>query len=297
MEFVHKVIGRLKFLKQQIFGGKRYSITVECRKYLTSLDKEVSPLLEEVKLQVLDYLSKYLIEMINAPFVHKYLYRRNKVYWDSSVGLRYVLHNNKRLYFKRNMSVSKIRYAYNYLCIEQDSESPHSYSFDKVDLKGKIVADIGCAEGIWALDIVDEVKELYLFECDEEWIEALEQTFSLWSDKVHIVRKFVSDRSEGDMISLDDFFLKNSVFLSVLKADIEGAEISMLKGAEKMLLDKQIKDMLICTYHTETDYHDISCILKDKEYFVNDSNGYLAMIYGNISLHTIFRKGVIHASC
>ena len=46
--------------------------------------------------------------------------------------------------------------------------------------------DAGCAEGYTSLEVVEEVDHLYLFECDEAWIEALEATFALWREKVTI---------------------------------------------------------------------------------------------------------------
>lgn len=62
---------------------------------------------------------------------------------------------------------------------EQDLHSPHYYFFDGLTLsENSVVADIGVAEGNFGLKIVDRVKELYLFECDAGWIEALEATLS-----------------------------------------------------------------------------------------------------------------------
>ena len=89
---------------------------------------------------------------------------------------------------------------------EQDLHSPHYYFFDGLTLsENSVVADIGVAEGNFGLKIVDRVKELYLFECDAGWIEALEATFEPWKDKVHIVNRFVSDTTSSDTVRLDDF--------------------------------------------------------------------------------------------
>lgn len=129
---------------------------------------------------------------------------------DKSNGLFYVNHKGKRLYFKRELSKSAIKDLYRCLCIEQDKDSPHSYSFGEMSFQNEIVADIGAAEGIWGLSLIESVKTLYLFECDEGWIEALNLTFSPWKEKVRIINKYVSDNSEGCMIRLDDYFMKRA---------------------------------------------------------------------------------------
>lgn len=47
-----------------------------------------------------------------------------------------------------------------------------------------MIADIGSAEGNFSLSNIENVKKVYLFESDKEWIEALEATFRPWRDKV-----------------------------------------------------------------------------------------------------------------
>lgn len=57
-----------------------------------------------------------------------------------------------------------------------------------------------------------------------------------------------------DIISIDDFFENKKVDL--IKADIEGYELFMLKGAENTI-KKQLPKLAICTYHDINDLIDI----------------------------------------
>jgi hypothetical protein len=100
-------------------------------------------------------------------------------------------------------------------------------------LDGDIVADIGAAEGIFALSVVEKEKEIYLFECEEKWIEVLKKTFEPWQEIVRIVNKYIMDDSADKSITLDDFFLNKEI--NFVKADIEGYETLLLKGAKKAL--------------------------------------------------------------
>ena len=59
-------------------------------------------------------------------------------------------------------------------------------------LEDVTLLDVGAAEGFFALSVIEHVKEIILFECDVEWIKALEATFKPWKDKVFIINKYVS---------------------------------------------------------------------------------------------------------
>ena len=60
--------------------------------------------------------------------------------------------------------------------------SSHSYHFNINYTSTDIAVDAGAAEGIWSLDIIDKIKELYLFECDDDCIEPLRATFAPWKN-------------------------------------------------------------------------------------------------------------------
>ena len=90
--------------------------------------------------------------------------------------------------------------------MEQDRRSPHHYFNSVKEVTGKVFVDVGCAEGYSSLEIIEEAKHVYLFEQDEQWLEAIRATFEPWQDKVTIVQKYVSDHNSSREQTLDDFF-------------------------------------------------------------------------------------------
>ena len=257
-----------KYVIESFLNTKRYRLTRKTKLYLESASCKL-PLQD--KKEIMEYLRYSLISQINYSFRNKYLTQKIKLTKDKSNGLFYVNHKGKRLYFKRELSKSAIKDLYRCLCIEQDKDSPHSYSFGEMSFQNEIVADIGAAEGIWGLSLIESVKTLYLFECDEGWIEALNLTFSPWKEKVRIINKYVSDNSE---------------------------EV-MLKGAEKMIQNGVLKKIIVCSYHRPNDEKMISEMLGDN-YLLSISKGYMLDVYSDvdydsIDISSIFRKGVIYA--
>ena len=291
------IFTKLRYFKHKIFSSHHYKLTKRVIRYLESTDCD---LMTEEKSTIQKFLSHKLVSVINYPFVEEYKYRIVNVLKDKRNSLNYVYHNEKKLYFKKGMSKYKIMEMYNYLCIEQDIRSPHSYVSSPVTYSPTDIAvDIGAAEGIWALDIVEKVKELYLFECEDGWIEALEATFLPWKNKVTIVNNYVTDNTNGMFTTLDDYFLPKNIFPSIIKVDIEGEEISAMKGALK-LLTNHIRHALLCTYHNVDDFQKLSEMMKNHHFEVKHSEGFIINIYSepNYNCHNIseiFRKGLIHA--
>lgn len=141
--------------------------------------------------------------------------------------------------------------------------------------KDDIVFDIGSAEGNFALSIVERAKEVYLFEVEEEWIKALELTFAPYMDKVHIIRKYVSESSGEKTVSVDDFCkAKNSKEIGFLKMDVEGAERNVLLGARKMIKNGRIRKAAVCVYHKLHDEKELGDMFPP-QYRKTTSEGYM----------------------
>jgi hypothetical protein len=187
-------------------------------------------------------------------FIYKYHKKNIIVYTDDTCGLKYIMHdNNKRLYFKRGWDEEYIKNYYNGLLIEQDMDSPHRYENEDFHVyNGNIVVDIGVAEGNFAFSIIEKCEKLYLFEADNEWIEALNMTFYPWlnSGKVIIINKKVSDNNDSDSITLDNYFIENEK-INFIKVDIEGYELKFLEGAKELLKSQKNIRVAICTYHRQ----------------------------------------------
>ncbi len=201
------------------------------------------------------------------------------VYADIAVGLNYVLHNGEKLFFPSNWAEERIKTSYIGLLIEQDIFSPHRYVEEYSELRGRTLLDIGAAEGIFSLDTIEFTKEVYLFECEDPWIKALEATFAPWKDKVHIVKRYVGNIVNDSCVTIDSFFKFGTGEPLFLKMDIEGAEISALQGAHVTLTKSNDVVMSVCTYHRENDAKDIEALLKAIGYNVNFTNKYICHEY------------------
>jgi hypothetical protein len=125
----------------------------------------------------------------------------------------------------------------------------------------------------------------------------LSKTFSNYTDKVTILNTAVgnedgtinfnenslegmvsheiNDNTEKVSISKIDSLFKNDEKITFLKADIEGFEEEMLKGAEQTIKRNKPK-IAITTYHTQNNPQEIIKIIKG---FVPEYNYYVKGIY------------------
>lgn len=233
-------------------------------KYENSTDDEIK--------KAISYVKKN--GMTNYPNTDekRYYNMRINVLRDDE-GYPYVLHGGKRLFFPVNFTDDQVKKTYRSLLQEQDIKNSHHYlQENRLPEKGDVVADIGAAEGIFALDIIDRCEKIYLFEMDENWIAPLEKTFAPYKDKIEIVKKYVSNKNDDICITMDDFFKDKK--LTYIKADIEGAEISMLEGGRNEL-SSMIKKGLVCTYHRIDDEQNITKIMTECGFLKQVNEGYL----------------------
>lgn len=217
------------------------------------------------------------------------------VYLDADTGFKYVLHEGKRLYFIRGRSDEAIRRAYSTLLLEQLPESPHRYTDQMCDVAaGDVVVDVGDSEGIFALSVVERASKVYLVECEPSWIEALNLTFAPYRDKVEIVAKYVTDRSDGETkTTLDD--LLHGGPANFIKADIEGAEMELLRGAARTLAGTTPIKLALCTYHNENDANDLRTFLEARGFATHFSPHYMILYHDPRLSAPWLRHGVIRA--
>ena len=260
----------------------------EIRNYFLSLNTSDSELL-----QIKTYFENYDW----FPLWYPYAFTRNynisdiRIFIDEAIKMRYVLHENKRLYFPENFTSDNIRYVYNYLCMEQDNDSPHRYESDGfVVQNGDVIADVGAAEGIWALSNVEKASKIYLFECSGYWRKVLEKTFEPWKEKVIIVDKYVSDIDDSKNVKLDTFF--KGKHIDYIKADIEGMERKMLEGCREMLSNINVK-LVLCTYHSKNDADEIKKILEKNGFKTEYSKGFMLIDFNESLEKPYVRRGLI----
>ena len=250
---------------------------------------------EEMR-EALSFIKKRGVNLYPYFWMLKYNPTKIKVYTDADCGLLYVLHEGKRLYFKRGTSPSRVKLVYNALIQEQDKNSPHTYQTDAFKISpDSIICDVGAAEGIFALTFVEGAKKIYLFETEEEWIEPLRKTFEPWKDKVTVIHKFASDKDANNSITLNSV-LEPDVGNLFLKLDVEGAEKSVLLGASEALAsDRFVTKAAVCTYHYNHDYEELKSLMADGyNYKVETSRGYMCCFYGTPPPSLFFRRTMIY---
>ncbi len=243
------------FYKQSILNRYRYDSDPEIKK-------------------VLEHIKKSDLQIFNYDFVGKYKDLKIDVEYDLIYKLFYVYHKGKKLYFAHFLDTElKVREYYISLLIEQDFESPHKYLSSEFDVnEGDIVVDVGAAEGIFSLEIIEKASKVYLIESNSEWINALNETFRAYKKKVVIIRKYVTSTNEREFATLDQL-IKEPV--NFIKMDIEGYEWDALLGGKELIAQSQKLKCSICSYHSDFDETLIKCLLKDYGLECSTTPGYM----------------------
>lgn len=244
--------------------------------------------------EVVVRLTRQRLEIFPYDYADQYKEENIMVYHDEKSGLSYVLQDNKKLYFKRGWNDRKIRRNYNRLRIEQDPESPHYYTTEDFDVaQGDVVADIGCAEGNFSLSVVEKVKRLYVFECDPGWLEALQHTFEPWKEKVEIVAKFMSDKTDSRNIRGDDFFAGKEV--DFFKIDVDGGERPLLDGLTKTITSTKTMKLAFCTYHRQEDEKEFTEYFISYGFSVTPAKRFMIFFHDKLISAPYLRRGLIRA--
>jgi hypothetical protein len=245
--------------------------------------------------EVLRYLENNPVRIFPYPFHNNYSSDKIDVFYDSGTGMRYVLQDGKRLYFKKRWNEKRIKRAYSDLLREQDLNSPHRYLTDTFGVENNdVVADIGAAEGNFSLSVVEKVKKIYLFEYDLEWIDALKATFAPWSEKIEIINKYVSDNDDNSHVRLDTFY-NNGKDITFLKIDVDGAESRVLKSCNEVFTSQKSFKVALCTYHKNNDETDFTSLLNNYGFKVVPSKGYMIHYYDKKMKAPYLRRGILRA--
>lgn len=223
-------------------------------------------------------------------------------------GYPYVSHHGKRLYFPKTWTPARMEDTYR-IFVEKENitaksvgdnegyilKMPHKYQGGCVYVKeGDIIVDVGAAEGLFALDVVERVSRIVLFENDPQWFGPLEHTFAPWADKTFLVRKTVGDRDTRHSIRLASALHDLPGDRFFVKMDIEGAEVPVVSASRDFLSwDKDIR-LACCTYHNAGDAEILERLFRETGYFTEFSDGWMLPTARRLS-PPYFRKGVIRA--
>ncbi|MDO9340844.1 MAG: FkbM family methyltransferase [Bacteroidales bacterium] len=245
--------------------------------------------------EVLRYLDNNPVKIFPYPFYDNYSPEKTEVMFDPQTGMRYVLQEGKRLYFKKRWSEKRIKRAYSDLLREQDINSPHRYLTESFTVgNDDVIADIGAAEGNFSLSVIEKIRKVYLFEYDNEWIEALKATFAPWAEKVEIINKYISDSDDGSHIRFDTFY-KNKKDITFLKIDVDGAEAIVLNSCSEVFKTPEPFKIALCTYHKNNDEKDFTLLLRNHGFSITPSKGYMIHYYDKKMKAPWLRRGLIRA--
>lgn len=245
--------------------------------------------------EVIDFINRRGVQIFPYDFTDKYSASSIEVFEDPSCGLKYVMMDNKRLYFKRRWSAQRIRKSFHDLSLEQDQQSPHRYLSEDFNVSASdVLADFGAAEGNFSLSVIEKIKKAYLFESDPEWIEALQMTFFPWKEKIEIVPRFVSDMDDEKHCSGDVFFAGKE--LSFMKIDVDGGERKLLRGFANTINQASRMMIALCTYHQHEDEKEFNTMLSAQGYEVKPSRGYMIFYYDKKLKAPYIRRSLIRAT-
>jgi FkbM family methyltransferase len=200
-----------------------------------------------------------------------------------------------KLFWPKNFSIDRLDQV---IAETFDPNDWHFYQKEQTKIeKGEILLDIGTAEGLFPLTVVDICSHIYMVEPSTTFHKCLNKTFSNHLDKVTIFNTaignedgtitfnedsldgMISDVSTDDSQQMSiqkvDTLFKNGEKITYLKADIEGFEAEMLKGAEQTIKRNKPK-IAITTYHTQNEPNEIIDIITG---FVPEYKYYVKGIY------------------
>jgi FkbM family methyltransferase len=161
---------------------------------------------------------------------------------------------------------------------------------------GEVLLDIGAAEALFSLSVLDKCEKIILIEPNDHFARSLEKTFDGFFDKVKIICTAVGNRDGEISFNLDslsgkiseeanqnkkpittiDRLLLDEPKITYLKADLEGFELQMLQGAEKVIKKHKPK-IAITSYHIE-----------------NDANQIISLIKSYVPTYNYYVKGINH---
>ena len=243
-------------------------------KYKEIENKEIQSILEYLRDNDLDvFLDNDLrnIDVDRSEFV---------IEKDAKTGLLYSWWKDRKIFLKR--SICQEYSAKSYLCTiqnEQKLNSPHCYCQNGFEITEKdVIVDGGAAEGFFALENVERTKKIFLIEGDKQWLEALQETFRPYSDKVVIVPKWLGNVVDDHTVTID--YLNKEKEITFIKLDIEGAEVEALEGAKETLQSSKNLKVMACTYHNSIEADILARQFLNAGFKAHFSKGYMFYPYG-----------------
>lgn len=287
-EVYNQLVYGYQILPEKIISREDLLKFLMAEKYKNTVDRDIQDTLKYWESNPLSYFNQ-----------HKYAdATRDNIFWDGEFNMPYIMYKGRRLYYPRSYTGflydQEGAYVLGYREEEQAQNSPHRYLTGEINLaSGDVVVDAGAMEGDFALESIDDIGKLYIFECDTEWVKALEMTYRDYMDKVVIIPKMLGDRVDENVTTLEEVIPDGKI--DFIKMDIEGAEVGALQAAEELLCNNNVK-CAICTYHHEKDAARLENFFNNIGYRTSFSNGHMIFYIDHDIFSSLdFRKGVIYA--
>lgn len=251
----------------------------------------------------LDYIMKNGV--CNFPYEHIKTLESVETGFDTDLAMPFVVHHGKKLYFPGDFTVKQAEEKYRQL-IETENllgggytiKAPHQYQTESFKVEeGDVFVDVGAAEGLVALDVVEKASKLYLVESEAYWLPALRATFEPYRDKCKIINKLVSDKNSANTITLDKLLGDEKEKSMFVKMDIEGFETRVLVASRDFLAAEPRVKVACCTYHKAADAQTLASLFDELGYHHEFSDGW--MLYKMADEDALdppyFRHGVLRA--
>jgi FkbM family methyltransferase len=159
----------------------------------------------------------------------------------------------------------------------------HHYEIPQTTVEpDDIVADCGAAEGLFTLTVAHRCRHVFAIEPAPAFVRALERTLAGFSNvsilpyalaeadgvvrlSVEGITSRVIKTDNGQLVparTIDSLFVQQGQRLDYLKADLEGAEVSMLRGAIETIRAYTPR-IAVTTYHQREHAEQIAALLRD----------------------------------
>lgn len=204
----------------------------------------------------------------------------------------FVYHHGEKLYFPKEYTRERVVSYYRFLLSEQDEKSPHRYMEKGEGIPtGGCFVDVGAAEGFLGLEHIRGLAKLILIEPDEQWVEALQLTFSPYRDRTEILFQYAGTNTAEGVIALCDLDCISTA--DYIKIDVEGQEMQVLEGLDVSKLKSGCK-VAVCAYHNQGDERLLNQYFSEHGMRYQRNRGYLLSTWGGYA-EPYLRTGVIRA--
>lgn len=214
--------------------------------------------------------TKFINEIVKLPF-ERYYRKINKFdgfskIFKTELHYKIYLYKYKKYIYLPIDDLILNQFYYTYLELTNPFCGHYYESLGTTVAHGDVVIDCGAAEGLFSLINENKAKRIYLIEPLKKFSEALSKTF-LKSTNIEILNYALAESNmelkmtdEGvtskisnigsqavKAKSMDSIFFDNGIDVDFIKADLEGYELDMIRGAAN-LISKCKPKIAITTY-------------------------------------------------